>query len=334
MNNPVAHHKYALFLIASTDDEELEVDKTIKCKIAQKHLEESIKQGFAFSCFLHARISYEFFHEDDQAYKCAREGALQNEKYSKCLLGYFTAHGIGTKKDHKKGVEMMLESGADDFYQSFATDIGIYYSNLNEEASIEKDEKLKNEKIAFKWFEKAFNMKQTKASINNYGICFLKGFGISADIEKAKEIFTLGVQKEDPTSMYHMEFILEATDSDHSLELCKKTADEDHSIAQLKCKKNEELMENKEERTFEMKYRATLDYAINLYNSKQYSQAFDYFSVLSSYNDPVAIYFVGVMMFNGFGCPMNRDKSYEIMCYLSSKGINKASEFIEQKFNH
>lgn len=110
------------------------------------------------------------------------------------------------------------------------------------------------------------------------------------------------------------------------LELCKKAADEDHSIAQLKCKKNEDLMENKEnkeERTFQMKYRATLDYAINLYNSKQYSQAFDYFSVLSSYNDPVAIYFVGVMMFNGFRCSMNRDKSYEIMCYLSSKGINK-----------
>lgn len=46
LNNPVAHHKYAVYLIYGKSD-----DQTANYKKAQKHHEESIKHGFALSCF-------------------------------------------------------------------------------------------------------------------------------------------------------------------------------------------------------------------------------------------------------------------------------------------
>lgn len=36
------------------------------------------------------------------------------------------------------------------------------------------------------WIQKAFMLKQTKATINNYGIYYIKGIGVQQNIEKAK----------------------------------------------------------------------------------------------------------------------------------------------------
>lgn len=70
------------------------------------------------------------------------------------------------------------------------------------------------------------------------------------------------------------------------------------------------------------------------YNLKHFNQAFGYFSILSECNHPIAKYFIGIMKFYGIGCSKNHDESYKIMADLASKGINKAFEFIELKFNH
>ena len=42
--------------------------------------------------------------------------------------------------------------------------------------------------MAFKWFEKAYKKRITKATINNDGLCFFRGFGNQQNIEKAIEI--------------------------------------------------------------------------------------------------------------------------------------------------
>ena len=98
---------------------------------------------------IHSRLCYEVFHENEIAFQSAKEGADKGDKYSKCILGYFISKGIGTKKDLKTGVSIILNSEAKDYIDNFATTIGIYYSK------IEKDEKK-----AFYWFEKAFNLKK------------------------------------------------------------------------------------------------------------------------------------------------------------------------------
>lgn len=95
---------------------------------------------------------------------------------------------------------MMLESGADDLFVNFATDIGIFYANQKED------------QIAFNWFKMAFDMNKTKASVNNLGICFLNGIGVEKDIEKAKEIFTIGANKGDKNAICHLNFITKSFD--------------------------------------------------------------------------------------------------------------------------
>ena len=112
-----------------------------------------------------------------------------------------------------RGVSIILESGVENYYKRFATDIGVYYS------------KKQSEKEAFEWFEKAFNMKHTNESINNFGFRFMKVFGVTKDLEKAKEIFQIGIEKNDPISMYHTAFILVETDQESSLKYYKKAID-------------------------------------------------------------------------------------------------------------
>ena len=68
-------------------------------------------------------------------------------------------------------------------------------------------------------------MNKTHATINNYGACFLKGIGVSIDFEKAKEIFEIGVNKNDAVSMYHLAFILSKTNPNESLYYYKKSAE-------------------------------------------------------------------------------------------------------------
>lgn len=96
----------------------------------------------------------------------------------------------------------MLNSNAVNFYEIFSTDFGIYFFNNGEEEK------------AFSWFKKAFNIKHTKATINNLGICFMKGIGVHKNVNKAKQIFQLGVSINDKNSMYHLNFILEENDQD------------------------------------------------------------------------------------------------------------------------
>lgn len=113
------------------------------------------------------------------------------------MYGFFVAHGIGTKKDFMKGVSIICEIQDNPLIDMLLTDIGIYYSKLYEET---KDKKYEYQ--AFEFFEKAFNVKETKATINNYGICFLKGFGVQKDVHKAKEIF------KNIKVIYHLAFIV------------------------------------------------------------------------------------------------------------------------------
>ena len=110
LNNPIAHHKYALTLIFSPNVNRFSLDE------ARKHLEESIKQGFSFSYFLLARLYHECFDENSKSIELLKKGSEKGDKYSKCFLGYFISRGIGIKKDYKKGIQMILQSSAEDYY--------------------------------------------------------------------------------------------------------------------------------------------------------------------------------------------------------------------------
>ena len=220
----------------------------------------------------------------------------------------------------------------------------------------------------FKWFEKAFKLNQTKATINNYGVCLMKGIGVDKNIEKAKEVFKIGVKKNDTNSMYHLASILEETDQQESLKYYKKAADEGHSRSQYKYAK---LLEEKDpnlslkyfikyanewkniesQEYLVMKYvkekdienilkyihllikegvfRVPLNYAIMLYKSKLFKQAFYIFSILYQYNHPIAMYFIGLMKYNGEGCMKDIKESHRIMEILSSKGIDRATQFLK-----
>lgn len=80
-------------------------------------------------------------------------------------------------------------------------------------------------------------------------------------------------------------------------------------------------------------WKVPLEYAISLYNSKNYKQAFFYFKLLSSLNHPVAFYFIGIMTFHGLGCKQNKDEAFKILDHLSKNGIECATEFIEDNFS-
>lgn len=184
-NNPVAYHKYALLFIFGN----FNIDPDFE--LARNLLEKSIKNGFYFSYFILARLFFEVDKNYSLAFETAQKGTINGDKYSQCLLGYFIAHGIGIEKDNKKGIEIILESGASDFYEIFSTDIGIYYLKLYEQ-NIQSCNKVENKDMlgekAFEWFEKSFNKNKTKASVNNYALCFMKGIGVHKNIKKANEI--------------------------------------------------------------------------------------------------------------------------------------------------
>lgn len=81
------------------------------------------------------------------------------------------------------------------------------------------------------------------------------------------------------------------------------------------------------------RWKIPLEYAISLYKKKCYQQSFNYFSILSKINHPIAKYFIGVMKFKGEGCEVSRHESYKILKHLSNAGIDKATEFLEDHFN-
>ena len=391
LNNAVSHHKYAIHLIFKENN----------FAIAKHHLLKAIQLGYNKSYFSLASLYHKCFHEDQSAASIAIEGSQKGDNYSKGLLGHFISRGIGIKKDYRKGIQVMLESGADDYYQRYATEIGLYFIILGDEKKVKSkpfegnQEELFNENLfeykeAFKWFEVAFQMIVSKTTVNNLGICFLKGIGVPKNIEKAKEIFEIGIQNNDPNSMYHMGFILENTNSEQSFKFYKEAAYKGHHHAQyhyaclmndkdheesakffklagdhLKPNsqglfdenlpnefflKEDEINENKEPQpAVSMKYSnendgeitqklphqnsiVSIEYAIQLFNQKHFEEAFNYFSLISEINNPAAMYFVGVMLFNGLGCEKNREKSYDILKKLSNDGIDKATEFIKKHF--
>ncbi|KAK8860553.1 hypothetical protein M9Y10_012218 [Tritrichomonas musculus] len=152
--------------------------------------------------------------------------ALQRRRVSIRSEGYFISKGIGTKKNRREGVRMMLESGVEEYYKFFATDIGLYFLDLAKEE--EEEDKDDNYARAFEWFEKGYMMRKTTATINNYALCFLKRIFVEKDIEKAKCILKEGVFKGDPESMHNLAQILESTDIVESLEYYKRASSIGH----------------------------------------------------------------------------------------------------------
>lgn len=194
---------------------------------------------------------------------------------------------------------------------------------------------------------------------------FLEGIGVDKNVEKAKEIFRIGVSKNDPNSMYHLAYLLEKTDAEESKKYYKISAELGDSRSQLTYGKmiendNPDLSikylikasdKNIEAREIlAIKYierndteninkyvnslletgnfSVPLKYAIALYKIKEYKNAFSYFSKLSEFNHPIANFYIGMMKFRGEGCEVNKKESYEIMKNLSKEGIDRATEFI------
>ena len=79
--------------------------------------------------------------------------------------------------------------------------------------------------------------------------------------------------------------------------------------------------------------RIPLEFAVQLYKMKYYKQAFNYFILISKTNNPIALYFIGVMKFMGQGCIENKEEAHKILKYLSNNGIDMASDFLNN-FNH
>ena len=72
---------------------------------------------------------------------------------------------------------MILESGVKEVYQMFSTEIGLYYIDKSRQAN-DNDNEI-NFLKAFKYFERAYKIKKSFATINNY----------DKDIKKARDIF-------------------------------------------------------------------------------------------------------------------------------------------------
>lgn len=67
---------------------------------------------------------------------------MKGEKYSQCLCGCFLSKGIGIKRDFKKGIEMMLDSKINEFYEKLSTNIGIYYYQIGKESSASSEKNI------------------------------------------------------------------------------------------------------------------------------------------------------------------------------------------------
>ncbi|KAK8836215.1 hypothetical protein M9Y10_039847 [Tritrichomonas musculus] len=173
IKNPVCLHKLAISLIFNNNSSKDMND----CKEACRLLDMSINDGFILSHFIKARLFYEIFKENKISYQIAKEGSEKGDKYCACLLGYFTMRGVGVQKDFDLGVSMMIDSGCERFYKIFSTEIAINYSKQNDE------------KKSFKWFQIAFNYQKTSASINNFGVCYLKGYGVTKKYPKSRRDF-------------------------------------------------------------------------------------------------------------------------------------------------
>lgn len=77
-----------------------------------------------------------------------------------------------------------------------------------------------------------------------------------------------------------------------------------------------------------------IEYAFNLYKKGHFKVSYNYFSLISTTNNPIAQYFIGIMKFKGQGCEQNLDESYELLKHLSQNGIDRATEFLEDNFQN
>lgn len=76
------------------------------------------------------------------------------------MLYYFISNGIDTKKNRWKG-------GTENNFTIFATDISLCSFDLaNDEEK--RDERDSNCERAFEWFEEAYLLKKTRATIKNF----------------------------------------------------------------------------------------------------------------------------------------------------------------------
>lgn len=218
--DPVSLYKYAIFLIFNPENESNRSKAIENFNRARDLLFKSIDLGFHLSHFLLARILHEFYNEDERAFNIAQNGSKLKEKYSQCLVGHFISRGIGTKKEFNRGVENMLNSGCQDYYERFANDIGIYYLNK------------KDDENAFKWIKKAFDNYISEATVNNAGLLYLNGIGVDKNVEKAEEIFNIGIKKGYSTSFYHLGFILIGKNQlDNGLKFLKTASDKGNKLA-------------------------------------------------------------------------------------------------------
>lgn len=71
-----------------------------------------------------------------------------------------------------------------------------------------------------------------------------------------------------------------------------------------------------------------LKYAALLYKKKYYKDAFNYFSLISKVNHPIANYYIGVMKFIGQGCLIDREEAYKILNTFLKMGLIKLLSFL------
>lgn len=185
-------------------------------------------------------------------------------------------------------------------------------------------------------------------------------------VQKLKKFFKIGVDLNEPNSLYYYAALLEKTDPKNSLKYYKLSADKGDPRSQFIIAKSLEekepflslkyyikaaegknikaqeflamkyLKENDTENTIkyifilinEGAFDAPLNFAVFLYKMKKFEQAFNIFSIISKFNHPIAKYFIGVMKYYGEGCTKNRKEAYEILLNLSNQGIDKASDFL------
>lgn len=160
------------------------------------------------------------------------------------------------------------------------------------------------------------------------------------ETEEAARYFKQAAERGDQQSNVSLGFMLESDKPEESLKYFKIASDNGNAQATEKLAKKSST-ENDPEKTYLMmnkliesgNFMVPLEYAVNLYNSKQYKQAFHYFSAISKANHPIALYFIAVMKFKGLYCEENREEAFKIMKKLSENGIDRASEFIEDNFN-
>ena len=355
-NNAVSHHKYGHLLIDKMNKEyHDETTRHFYMNEARKHFEESISRGFNRSYFSLSILEQEYFKNVEKSFQLAKEGSERGDVFSKCLLGYYISRGIGTEKSLSRGISIMISSGFKEFYEVFSTDIGLYYVEKYNDKLIKENEEENYSRKAFEFFKKAYENNKTQATINNYGICFMIGFGVEIDMKKATEIFNEGSKFGYSISRYHLSFIEETSQEEEKEKekILKQIREKKVIPIRKKSKieqetsKSSELakkysQENDSENTYTYMKKSisegdtdvALEYAIHLYRTKHFKESIKYFIELSEKNHPIAKYFIGVMKYFGQGCTEDRLESHNIMSYLSKEGITQATEFIEDYFDN